>query len=66
MRDSIYKSVDAVIFCFSLSDIQAKVDKSSQKKKGSSSYISLGNVKTIWLPEVNKALGREIPKINEE
>lgn len=72
MRDSIYKTVDVIIFCFSLSNIEmpgvtthvySKDDKgaksASVKKKGSSSHISLGNVKTIWYPEVEKALASQ-------
>jgi small GTP-binding protein len=68
MRESIYKTVDVFIFCFSLSNIelsahifgkdQAKSDRNN-RKKGSSSHISLGNIKTVWLPEVDKALGKE-------
>jgi GTPase SAR1 family protein len=69
MRESIYKSVDVVIFCFSLSDIEmtsvqlystdSTKESKQTKKRGSSSHISLGNVKTIWLPEFEKALGKE-------
>lgn len=74
MRESIYKSVDVVIFCFSLSNIEisginnhlyskdSTKESKSAKKRGSSSHISLGNVKTIWLPEFEKALGKEQPK----
>lgn len=67
MRETIYKSVDVFIFCFSLSNIemQIKTEKSSVKKKGSSSFISLGNIKTLWLPEVDKALGKEPTKDTE-
>lgn len=56
MRESIYKSVDVIIFCFSLSNLQISKEKSS-RKKGSSSHISLGHIKDLWLPEVEKALG---------
>ena len=73
MRESIYKSVDAIIFCFSLSNIEmknvktfiyqkvdgVKNEKNVKQTKGSSSHISLGNVKTIWMPEVEKAIGKE-------
>jgi GTPase SAR1 family protein len=69
MRESIYKSVDVVIFCFSLSNIEMtsghlySKDSTKEsiltKKRGSSSHISLGNVKTIWHPEFEKALGKE-------
>ena len=72
MRESIYKSVDVVLFCFSLSNIEmsgitshynkdGSKEPKQAKKRGSSSHISLGNVKTIWLPELEKALGKEQP-----
>jgi GTPase SAR1 family protein len=71
MRDSIYKTVDVVIFCFSLSSIEmaglsthvyTKDGSANVKLKGSSSHISLGNIKTVWLPEVEKALGNSEDK----
>jgi len=71
MRESIYKSVDVFLFCFSLASIEiqniqpVKSEKSMSKKKGSSSHISLANIKTIWLPEVEKALGIERAKDTE-
>ena len=64
MRESIYKSVDAIIFCFSLANIEMNMNQThmhsksenEKQKKGSSSLISLGNVKTLWMPEVERAL----------
>jgi hypothetical protein len=69
MRNSIYKSVDAIIFCFSLSNFEVKNDKSAMKTKNtltSSSTISLNNIKTTWLPEVERALGQSKDKQDDE
>jgi GTPase SAR1 family protein len=58
LREFAYSKSDAVIFCFTLADAQPPA---TEEKKVALPQISLGNVRTKWIPEFEKALKSDEP-----
>lgn len=65
IRQTMYKQADVVVFCFSLAELKVKQVHIHNENKGghhnshndheektTSSTMSLGSIRNLWLPEV--------------
>ena len=61
IRQSMYKTADVIIFCYSLSKLKIAMQRAQSGKVtaselamtgATSSHFSLNNIRSVWLPEV--------------